>query len=154
MGRMSPVLAALALCVPVAPAVSLPGPVVRPFVAPECARCAGHRGVTVSVAGGRAVVTPFAGEVRFAGTVARRSFVVIDTGAGLLTVGDLASVRVSAGETVSVGRMLGESGGSVYVGVRRGGVPVDPRVLFGGSRARLVPPPSTTCPVGPAGPGR
>ena len=151
---MAPMLAALALCVPLAPAVALPGPVVRPFVAPECARCAGHRGVTVSVPRGRPVASPFAGAVRFAGTVARRPFLVIDTGAGLLTIGDLVSVRVSVGDTVSPGQALGESGGMVYVGVRRGGVPVDPRVLFGGSRARLVPPPSSFCPVGPAVPGR
>ena len=55
---------------------------------------------------------------------------------------------------MTVGQVLGESGGLVYVGVRRGGVPVHPRVLFGGSRARLVPPPRATCPVGPAGQGR
>jgi len=151
---MAPVVAAFALCVPLAPAAALPGPVVRPFVAPECARCAGHRGVTVSVPAGRTLAAPFAGEVRFSGTVARRPFLVIDTGMGLLTVGDLLSVRVSAGDTVTVGQVLGESGGLVYVGVRRGGVPVHPRVLFGGSRARLVPPPRATCPVGPAGRGR
>lgn len=151
---MAPVFSVLALCVPLAPAVALPGPVVRPFVAPQCTRCSGHRGVTVAVPAGSTVTAPFAGEVRFSGTVARRPFLVIDTGAGLLTLGDLASVRLSVGDTVTAGQALGTSGGLVYVGVRRGGVPVHPRVLFGGSRARLVPPPSAACPVGRADPGR
>ncbi|MFM8794238.1 MAG: peptidoglycan DD-metalloendopeptidase family protein, partial [Acidimicrobiales bacterium] len=111
---MVSVLVVFAFCVPLAPAVALPGPVVRPFVAPECVRCAGHRGVTVSVPPGRTVTAPFAGSVRFSGTVVRRPFLVIDSGAGLLTLGDLVSVQVSTGDTVSAGQPLGESGGLVY----------------------------------------
>lgn len=129
----------------------LPGPVVRPFVAPLCPRCPGHRGVTVSVPAGRTVTAAFPGAVRFAGDVAGRTYVVLDLGgAVLLTYGGLAGTAAARGSWVAEGEFLGTSQGEVYVGVRRRGFPADPAALFGGTRARLVPPPSAACPVGPA----
>ncbi|MEY4366285.1 MAG: hypothetical protein RLZZ305_1629 [Actinomycetota bacterium] len=128
---------------------------MRPFVAPLCARCPGHRGVTVAVPAGRTVAAAFPGSVHFAGEVAGRPYVVLDLGSAvLLTYGGLAEPAVARGARVAAGQVLGYSQGEVYVGVRRHGVPVEPTVLFGGTRVRLVPPPSFTCPVGPATPPR
>lgn len=152
-------------CVPVAPPVALPGAVVRPFRAPVCERCPGHRGVTVAVAAGTAVRAPLPGHITFDGTVAGRRFVVLAPGPGiLLTYGDLAPAGnlgpagdAARGDTrrtrtVAPGDVLGYSTGEVYVGVRDHGAPVDPARVFGGSRPRLVPPGSRVCPVGgPAG---
>ena len=93
----------------------------------------------------------FPGTVHFAGSVAGRPYVVLDVGgAVLLTYGGLTGTVVARGAGVAAGDALGYSQGEVYVGVRHRGFPVDPAVLFGGTRARLVPPPSSTCPVGPA----
>jgi septal ring factor EnvC (AmiA/AmiB activator) len=103
------------------------------------------------VPAGRTVTAAFPGTVHFEGNVAGRTYVVLDLGgAVLLTYGGLAGTAAARGSRVAEGEFLGTSQGEVYVGVRRRGLPVDPAVLFGGTRARLVPPPSSTCPVGPA----
>ena len=151
-----PVAAALLLllgpsCIPPVPVVAHPGPVVVPFVAPACPRCAGHRGVTMSVRAGSTVRFLTVGTVVFDGTVARRRFVVVRTPVSdLVTYGDLAGEPHTKGTKVAVGDPAGVSRGLVYVGVRRAGVPVDPRTVIGSPAARLVPPRSLACPVGPA----
>lgn len=131
--------------------VALPGPVVRPFVAPACVRCAGHRGITLAVPAGSKVVSFSGGSVVFDGSVARRRFVVVRTPAGdLITYGDLDGPVHRRGEEMSPGSPVGMSTGLVYVGVRRGGRALDPRFVLGSGAARLVPPPALSCPVGRA----
>jgi hypothetical protein len=153
---LSVVLAPLALsCIPVPPAVTLPGPVVEPFVMPSCRRCAGHRGVTVSVPAGLPVRAGHGGTVTFDGSVAGRRFVVIRTGEGLLlTYGDVvpSGGRLAQGAEVGPRAVIGASAGRVYVGVRQGGLPVHPRALFAGKGSRLVPPTGLRCPARPPGP--
>ena len=105
----------------------------------------------MSVRAGATVPFLAAGTVVFDGTVARRRFVVVRTPASdLVTYGDLAGQPHTKGAVVAVGDPAGVSAGRVYVGVRRAGVPVDPRTVVGSPAARLVPPPSLACPVGPA----
>lgn len=143
-------------CLPAPPSVALPGPVIEPFVMPACTRCAGHRGVTVSVPPGRPVRAGHDGTVAFDGAVAGRRFVVIRTRQGmLLTYGDVVPSpdRPGRGEEVQRGAVLGTSDGRVYVGVRDRGLPVHPRVLFSAQGSRLVPPVRLRCPVSaPPGP--
>ena len=143
--------ALLIVCVPPVPVSSWPGAVVRPFRAPACARCAGHRGITFAVPKDRPVTSFTRGTVHFDGLVARRRFLVVRTSAGdLVTYGDLAGARWQRGASVERGDVLGVSAGSVYVGVRRNGVAVDPRWVIGSPAARLVVPAALVCPVGPA----
>lgn len=143
-------LAALVFCIPPVPGVALPGPVVRPFVAPRCARCAGHRGVTLAVPAGKTVRALVGGTVTFDGRVAGRRFVVMRAATGdLVTYGDLRGPAHPPGERILTGGPVGESGGFVYVGTRHGGRAVDPRLVIGSGAARLVPPPALSCPVGP-----
>lgn len=140
-------------CIPLPVAVTLPGPVVEPFVMPECQRCAGHRGVTVAVPAGAPVRAGHPGTVAFDGSVAGRRFVVIRTGRGLLlTYGDVvpAGDRLVQGGEVGRDTVLGTSAGHFYVGVRSGDQPVHPRVLFAAPGSRLVPPSRLRCPAHPA----
>ncbi|MEY3589447.1 MAG: hypothetical protein RJA47_2043 [Actinomycetota bacterium] len=135
-------------CVVPPPHAVLPGPVVRPYVAPACERCAGHRGVTVAVAGPvRAIVH---GVVTFDGPVGNRRFTVLQIGPDLrLTYGDLAGERWERGTVVSRGTVLGTAAGVMYLGVRRAGRPVDPGLVVGRPGARLVLPASLSCPEAP-----
>lgn len=135
-------------CIVPPPRVLLPGPVVRPFVAPACARCAGHRGVTVSVTGPVSALLP--GVVTFDGTVGRHRYLVIASGADLrLTYGDITGRNREEGTVVAAGEVLGSATGLLYVGVRMNGQPVDPRLVLGRGSARLVPPTALACPEPP-----
>lgn len=141
-------LVALQFCVAPPTKAVLPGPVIRGFVAPACQRCAGHRGVTVAVAG--TVRALLDGVVTFDGPVGGRRFLVTRVGPGLLlTYGDLLGGPWLVGQRIARGAPLGEATGSMYLGVRRAGMPVDPVLLVGRSGARLAPPAALTCPEQP-----
>lgn len=144
-------LALFLSCIPAVPPSDLPGPVTRPFVAPACQRCSGHRGITVAAPAGANVRALVPGTVTFDGQVANRRFVVMRAAPGVLvTYGDLSGPRLVTGTDLGRGAVLGVSAGSVYVGVRRNGAPVDPRFVVGAATARLLPPAGLACPVGPA----
>jgi hypothetical protein len=135
-------------CVASPPPAVLPGPVVRPFVAPACERCAGHRGVTVAVTGPvRALLD---GIVTFDGQVGTRRFTVMRVGPDVrLTYGDLAGQRWETGSVVPRGTVIGTSAGLLYLGVRRGDRPIDPGLVVGRAGPRLLPPAALSCPGGP-----
>ena len=135
-------------CIVPPPHAVLPGPVVRPYVAPACERCAGHRGVTVAVTGPvRALI---GGVITFDGKVGARRFTVVRIGPDLrLTYGDLTGERWTIGAEVERGHVLGTSTGLLYIGLRRGAAPADPGLVVGRPGPRLVPPPSLTCPAPP-----
>ena len=142
------VVVALTLFVaaPPAPASARPclappvvAPVSRPFSAPPCPWCAGHRGVTFAVAPGTVVRAMAPGIVTFSGIVVEVRYVVVRHGDGLLaTYGGLASSPVAAGDRVGAGDVVGLSGGDLYVGLRVGPDRyIDPEPLIG---ALVVPP--------------
>jgi murein DD-endopeptidase MepM/ murein hydrolase activator NlpD len=117
----------------------VPGPVTQHFVAPSCQRCAGHRGITIDNSDGVTVVSPVAGTVTFAGSVAHQLYVVVEPSPGVLvTVGRLALVAVREGDHLAQGQIIGVSGATTYLGVRVRGVYVEPLRFLGFSRARLV----------------
>jgi murein DD-endopeptidase MepM/ murein hydrolase activator NlpD len=124
-----------------------PAHVVARFVAPAHEYGPGHRGIDLRASSGSEIVSPAAGVVAFAGSVAGRGIVTIDHGAGLVTT--LEPVRalvaigatVWAGEVVAVADVGGHTAlGALHFGVREYGRYIDPRVLLGGvPRAILLP---------------
>jgi murein DD-endopeptidase MepM/ murein hydrolase activator NlpD len=80
----------------------------------------------------------------FAGVVAGRTWVTVLHPDGLRSsYGPLATVGVAAGDVVDRGDVLGATGATFHLGVRRGDIYIDPAGLFRVRRrhARLVPVP-------------
>jgi len=134
-------------------------PISRPFEAPACPWCAGHRGITFAVAPGTPVRAAAAGTVTFSGVVVDVRYVVVRHGDGLLaTYGGLASAAITEGAVVAAGAVLGRSGPELYFGLRTGpDTYIDPEPLLGrlvvrpylvpsdGSPSRPPPPPVLRC---------
>lgn len=137
------VLALNAGAVPAAAATCLlppvDAPVARPFDAPPCRWCAGHRGITYDVPAGTPVRAAAAGTVTFSGVVVDVRYVVVRHADGLLaTYGGLRSASVAEGDTVAAGSIVGRSGSELYFGLRTGpDTYIDPEPLLG----ELVVPP-------------
>jgi murein DD-endopeptidase MepM/ murein hydrolase activator NlpD len=114
-------------------------PISRPFDAPPCRWCAGHRGLTYDVDDGTPVRAAAAGTVTFSGIVVDVRYVVVRHADGLLaTYGGLASSSLSGGERVAAGSIVGHSGGALYFGLRTGpDAYVDPQPRLG---VFVVPP--------------
>ena len=101
--------------------------VVDPFREPACTWCAGNRGIEWRASRGELVQSSATGRVTFAGRVAGVGWVVVEVRDGLLvTHGRLGVVAVESGDRLSAGDVVGTSAGSLYVGVRLAGRPVDP----------------------------
>lgn len=134
--------------------VPVRGIVTARFVAPECERCSGRRGITVQTVPDAAVLATRTGRVTFAGQVAGTNWVVQEVAPGVrVTYGRLASIEpgIAEGDTVTAGERLGTSSGTVHLGVRRGAAYVDPLRCWTG-KSRLVPVPRGA--VGGVGPPR
>ena len=127
--------------------------VVDPFRAPECARCAGNRGIEYAVPVASAVRSGLSGRVVFAGEVAGVRYVVVrarDTPSVRVTYGGVSEMTVSRGDLVRRGDVLGlasESGNAattgaatLHVGVRVGETYVDPQTMVGGISATSARP--------------
>ena len=114
-------------------------PVIRPFDAPPCQWCAGHRGISYAVAVGTPVRAAAAGAVTFSGVVVEVRYVVVRHADGLLaTYGGLSSTDLTSGDTIAAGAIIGRSGGELYFGLRTGPDQyIDPQPLLG----ELVVPP-------------
>jgi murein DD-endopeptidase MepM/ murein hydrolase activator NlpD len=80
--------------------------VARPFEAPANRYAPGHRGVDLRARAGALVRAPGAGTVRFAGMVAGRSVVSVDSG-GLRFTYEPVLPRVRAGQPVTAATVLG-----------------------------------------------
>jgi murein DD-endopeptidase MepM/ murein hydrolase activator NlpD len=108
-------------------------PISRPFEAPPCQWCAGHRGVTFAVPPGTPVRAAAAGTVTFSGIVVDIRYVVVRHGDGVLaTYGGLRSSALSAGDVIGAGAVVGHSGGELYFGLRTGPDRyIDPQPLLG-----------------------
>ena len=114
-------------------------PIARPFDAPACPWCAGHRGLTYAVGAGTAVRAAAAGTVTFSGVVVGVRYVVVRHGDGLLaTYGGLRATSLVEGDAVVAGMTVGTSAGELYFGLRTGPDRyIDPEPLLG----ELVVPP-------------
>jgi murein DD-endopeptidase MepM/ murein hydrolase activator NlpD len=118
----------------------VPGPVVEPFRAPACDRCAGHRGVTISTTPGDVVRAAVAGEIVFVGQVAGVTYVVERISADVrITYGQIQPLStLTVGQQVDEGQSLGQAESRVYIGVRVGTRPVHPLRYLGLAGARLI----------------
>jgi murein DD-endopeptidase MepM/ murein hydrolase activator NlpD len=118
-------------------------PISRPFDAPPCRWCAGHRGLTYEVSVGTAVRAAAAGTVTFSGIVVDIRYVVVRHADGLLaTYGGLSSSPLISGDRVAAGSIVGRSGEALYFGLRTGpDAYIDPQPLLGVLvvRPHLVP---------------
>ncbi len=135
------VLAALTL---VCPPVAIPpvhGEITDFYRPPPCRWCAGNRGWEIAVRAPYDVVAATDGVVTFNGLVARVAYVVVQTDCGLrITYGRLdAPEPFSVGDRVRRGQRLARSR-TIFLGVRAGSKRLDPTILWGRPRARLVPP--------------
>ena len=126
--------------------------VIDPFRAPECARCAGNRGIEYAVPANAVVRSGLRGEVAFVGMVANVRYVVVRASADprvRVTYGGLADVVVEQGEVLRRGDALGTMGESdargsgdargtarLHLGVRVGDEYMDPLVVARGSAAK------------------
>src|SRR5262245_3237863 len=108
-------------------------PVSRPFEAPPCPWCAGHRGITYAVAAGTPVRAAAAGTVTFSGVVVDIRYVVVRQADGLLaTYGGLRSTFLVRGHGNAASTEGGRSGGELYFGLRTGPDRyIDPQPLLG-----------------------
>lgn len=115
------------------------GPIIQHFVAPPCERCAGHRGITIATQSGQAVVAVLPGTISYVGEVAGLTYVVQVIRPGVkVTYGWLTpQVQMSVGDEVTRGQVLGWAGEKTYLGVRVGGVYVEPLRYLGLSGTRL-----------------
>ncbi len=124
-----------------------PPEVVRDFAPPPLPWLPGHRGIDLAIAVASPVRAAGSGVVRFAGVVAGRGVVSITHGA-LITTYEPVLAAVKRGDLVSAGTLIGtiEERGShcapaacLHLGLRRGSAYLDPRLLFGVIRVRLLP---------------
>jgi murein DD-endopeptidase MepM/ murein hydrolase activator NlpD len=120
--------------------------VVRPFEAPAHRYGAGHRGADLAGRVGMPVLAALPGRVAFAGLVAGRGVVSVDTGA-LRTTYEPVAAQVRAGDVLAAGDPLGVlTAGShcrepcLHWGLRSGQDYLDPlRTLRSGAGVALVP---------------
>ncbi|GAA1674005.1 hypothetical protein GCM10009830_20450 [Glycomyces endophyticus] len=110
----------------------------------------GHRGVDLGAADAQTVTAVGAGTVMFAGDLAGRGVVSIAHPNGLRTTYEPVAPMVDAGETVTAGQPVGtlQAGhascpGAVclHLGLKRGPLYLDPMLLFGSGKVRLLPRP-------------
>jgi murein DD-endopeptidase MepM/ murein hydrolase activator NlpD len=122
--------------------------VVRRFDPPPEPWLAGHRGVDLAAEPGAAVRAAGAGVVAFAGMVAGRGVVSVDHPNGLRTTYEPVDVLVAAGTAVARGTQLGvvvpghagcPVAACLHWGLRRGDTYLDPLMLLGFVRVRLLP---------------
>jgi murein DD-endopeptidase MepM/ murein hydrolase activator NlpD len=121
-------------------------PVLDPFRPPATPFGPGNRGLEYDSAPGSPVRAAAAGEVTFAGAVARRRYVTLLHADGVRTTyGPLAAIRPGIGDTVAAGSIVGTTTGPLLWTARIGDAYVDPAVLLAASghdRVRLVPTPT------------
>ena len=117
-------------------------PVSDPFRLPEGPYGSGNRGVEYDTEPGDAVAAAAAGEVVFAGSVARSLHVTVDHGAGMVSsYSYLESIAVPVGARVAQGDQVGTASERLHFGVRVDGAYVDPASLTAVAvvTVRLVP---------------
>lgn len=124
-----------------------PFEVAAHFDPPAARWLAGHRGIDLVAQTGQSVVAPTRGIIHFAGIVAGRPVITVQTPNGdLLSMEPIAS-ELRKGETVERGQVLGTvtahanhcAGETcLHVGLRRAGNYIDPLILWPGYRPIIV----------------
>jgi len=120
---------------------------VAPYVQPAHRYGPGHRGLDLEPLGSTAVRAPAAGVVAFAGSVADRPIVTIDTGDGFVVTLEPVTADVAVGAFVQRGEPVGAlavgghtAPGALHFGVRHLGEYINPLVLLASvPRAVLLP---------------
>jgi murein DD-endopeptidase MepM/ murein hydrolase activator NlpD len=112
--------------------------VLKPFAPPAQRYGRGHRGVDLSARVGEPVLAALAGRVAFAGQVAGRGVVSVDT-AGLRMTYEPVAAQVAEGASVRAGQPLGVvgsgghcSGSCLHWGLRSGTDYLNPLLVVGG----------------------
>jgi murein DD-endopeptidase MepM/ murein hydrolase activator NlpD len=122
--------------------------VTRPFDLPAGPYAAGHRGVDLGGVPGAPVLAAGDGVVVFAGVVAGRPVVSIDSADGLRTTYEPVGPSVAGGQVVArgspIGTLLAGHAGCpleacLHWGLRRGGTYLDPMGLLHPPEVRLLP---------------
>lgn len=138
----SPVQEAAGVVAAIGPVLPVDGPVLRPFDPPDDRYGPGHRGVDLAAAPRTVVRASLPGVVSFSGQVARRGWVTVDHGGGLVTTyGVLAPIDVRRGQRVAAGDPVGRlAPGAAHLdwGARLDDDYLDPLRLFASWRPHLV----------------
>jgi murein DD-endopeptidase MepM/ murein hydrolase activator NlpD len=122
---------------------------VRRFDPPPQPWLAGHRGVDLAAAPGAVIRSAGAGTIVFAGEIAGRGVVSVAHPGGLRTTYEpVTAGNLHAGDIVTAGQQLGALAAGhagcvaeacLHWGLRRGGEYLDPLILLGLGRVRLLP---------------
>jgi murein DD-endopeptidase MepM/ murein hydrolase activator NlpD len=118
--------------------VPLPHPITRPFIAPESAYGAGHRGVDISSTAGAVISAPADGVVYFAGVVVDRPVLSIQHADGLVSSYEPVESDLPPGTPVRRGEAVGRllpghcASACLHFGVRLYGQYVSPLNYLGG----------------------
>lgn len=113
------------------------GPLIRSFDKPASDYAEGHRGIDIGAIRGRDVRAPADGVVWFAGTVAGKDVLSIDTVDGSIVSMEPVEASVVRGDVVRRGDPVGVVSGqhdgmnSIHLGVRVDGAYVDPLTMLG-----------------------
>ncbi len=114
--------------------------VVDPFRPPAHVGAPGNRGLEYDPGLGQPVWASAAGEVVFAGPVARNRFVTVLHRDGLRTsYGYLGWIAVEEGDSVVPGQLLGTTTERFFFSVRLGDHYLDPTLVLSAGSVRLVP---------------
>lgn len=114
-------------------------PILDPFRAPTGPYGAGNRGIDYDTTHGQWVVAIGLGSVTFVGKVANVPYVTITHPDGLRSSYSLLLTTVLLGQKVRAGQHVGRAAEQLHLGVRRGGVYIDPASIFSQPRAVIVP---------------
>ena len=122
--------------------------VLTPFRPPPQPWAAGHRGVDLAATVAEPVFAAGSGVVVYAGRLAGRGVVSVQHRGGLRTTYEPVTASVTRGQQVGLGEVLGvlEAGhptcapaSCLHWGARMGETYVDPMLLLGPLRVRLLP---------------
>jgi murein DD-endopeptidase MepM/ murein hydrolase activator NlpD len=121
--------------------------VTAPYRAPAHEYGPGHRGIDLASAPGSVVHAPADGVVAFRGIVVDRALLTIEHPGGYVSTFEPLTSDLSPGDVVSAGQPIGTVAigghavaGTLHLGVRLGGVYINPMLLFGDvPRAVLLP---------------
>ncbi len=125
-----------------------PRPAVRArFRPPGTAYGPGHRGVDLAAVAGATVHAVAAGRVSFAGVIGGKATVAVTHPDGVRSTYEPVTARVATGDLVAVGQPIGLVAGAgshctatcLHLGAVRGSAYLDPLLLLGWWRVRLLP---------------